>query len=115
MSGCGAGTEYLAVTPWGDLYPCHQFVGEESFKMGDVEQGVTRPEIGDQFRSVNLYTKPSCRECFAKFYCGGGCAANAWNSSGKLDGDYEIGCELERKRVECAIALKAFGSEETSK
>lgn len=115
MSGCGAGTEYLAVTPWGDLYPCHQFVGQEEFRMGDVEQGITAPEVGERFRSVNLYTKASCKDCFAKFYCGGGCAANAYHCSGRLDGDYEIGCELERKRVECAIALKAFGSEETRK
>ncbi len=113
MSGCGAGTEYLAVTPWGELYPCHQFVGHEEFLMGDVDRGITHPEVGEQFRSVNLYTKPSCRECFARFYCGGGCAANAYNSTGKLDGDYQIGCELEKKRVECAIALKAFGSEES--
>ena len=112
MSGCGAGTEYLAVTPWGELYPCHQFVGQEDFKMGDVETGITRPDIADQFRKVNLYTKEDCRNCFAKFYCGGGCMANAYNCSGTLGGEYAVGCELERKRVECAIALKAFGSEE---
>ncbi len=112
MSGCGAGTEYLAVTPWGDLYPCHQFVGQEAFLMGNVDDGITRPDVADQFRSVNLYTKADCKDCFAKFYCGGGCMANAHQESGQLDGSYPIGCELERKRVECAIALKAFGSEE---
>ena len=112
MSGCGAGTEYLAVTPWGELYPCHQFVGQEGFLMGSVDEGITHPEIVEKFREVNLYTKEDCRECFAKFYCGGGCMANAFQESGELDGTYAVGCELERKRVECAIALKAFGSEE---
>ena len=112
MSGCGAGTEYLAVTPWGELYPCHQFVGQEEFLLGNVEDGITNDEVSRRFKSVNLYTKDACRSCFAKFCCGGGCMANAYQSSGRIDGDYEIGCELERKRVECAIALKAFGSEE---
>lgn len=80
--------------------------------MGNVDDGITRPDVADQFRSVNLYTKADCKDCFAKFYCGGGCMANAHQESGQLDGSYPIGCELERKRVECAIALKAFGSEE---
>ena len=112
MSGCGAGTEYLAVTPWGDLYPCHQFVGQDDFLMGNVDEGILQPGTAEKFRRINLYTKETCRDCFAKFYCGGGCMANAYQESGALDGTYEIGCELERKRVECAIALKAFGSEE---
>ena len=107
LSGCGAGTEYLAVTPWGDLYPCHQFVGNEDFLMGNVEEGVTRDDIRDQFKGCNVYAKEKCRKCFAKFYCSGGCAANSYNFHGRIDDAYDIGCELERKRVECAIMLKA--------
>lgn len=107
LSGCGAGTEYLAVTPWGDLYPCHQFVGEEEYRMGNVEEGVTRQEIRDRFRECNVYAKEACRDCFAKFYCSGGCAANACHYGGGLNGVYEPGCELQRKRVECAVMIKA--------
>ncbi len=107
LSGCGAGCEYLAVTPWGDLYPCHQFVGQEEFLLGNVRDGISRTDLCDQFRKVNVYEKPSCAECFARFYCSGGCAANAYHFSGSLTGDYEIGCELQRKRVECAIGLEA--------
>lgn len=107
LSGCGSGTEYLAVTPWGDLYPCHQFVGQEEFLMGNVDEGVTRTDICDQFKACNVYTKPKCRECFAKFYCSGGCAANAYNFHHDINDAYDIGCELMRKRVECAIMIKA--------
>ncbi len=107
LSGCGSGTEYLAVTPWGDLYPCHQFVGEEQFLMGNVETGVTKPEIAQQFALCNVYAKPECRDCFARFYCSGGCAANAFHFSGDIRGNYRIGCELQRKRTECAIMIKA--------
>jgi uncharacterized protein len=107
LSGCGSGTEYLAVTPWGDLYPCHQFVGEEEFLMGNVDEGITKPEIRDQFKECNVYTKEKCRNCFAKFYCSGGCAANAYNFQGSIHDAYDIGCELQRKRVECAIMIKA--------
>ncbi len=107
LSGCGSGTEYLAVTPWGDLYPCHQFVGEEEFLLGNVDEGVTRPDIVEQFRSCNVYTKEKCRNCFAKFYCSGGCAANAYHAHGTIQDAYDIGCELQRKRVECAIMIKA--------
>ena len=107
LSGCGSGTEYLAVTPWGDLYPCHQFVGQEDFLMGNVEQGIIRPEIADDFRSCNVYSKEKCRDCFAKFYCSGGCMANAYNFHGTIHDTYEIGCEMQRKRVECAIMIKA--------
>ena len=107
LSGCGSGTEYLAVTPWGDFYPCHQFVGQEQFLMGNVFEGITKPEIRDEFKCCNVYAKDKCKKCFAKFYCSGGCAANAYNFSGSINGTYEIGCELQRKRVECAIMIKA--------
>ena len=107
LSGCGSGTEYLAVTPWGDLYPCHQFVGEQQFCMGNVWEGVKAREIREEFRGCNVYSKEKCRDCFAKFYCSGGCAANAYNFHGNINDAYDVGCELERKRVECAIMLKA--------
>ncbi|MBP5222147.1 MAG: thioether cross-link-forming SCIFF peptide maturase [Lachnospiraceae bacterium] len=107
LSGCGSGTEYLAVTPWGDLYPCHQFVGNEAFLMGNVEEGIVREEIRDQFKCCNVYAKDKCKKCFAKFYCSGGCAANSFNFHGNINDTYDVGCELERKRVECAIMLKA--------
>ena len=106
LSGCGSGTEYLAVTPWGDLYPCHQFVGNEAFLMGNVEEGITKTEIRDEFKLCNVYAKEKCRECFARFYCSGGCAANSYNFHGKIDDAYDIGCELQKKRIECAIMLK---------
>ncbi len=112
LSGCGSGTEYLAVTPWGDLYPCHQFVGQEEFLMGNVEDGIVRKDIQDKFKACNVYSKKECRDCFAKFYCSGGCAANAWHESGDVNGSYELGCELQRKRVECAIMIKAALAEE---
>ena len=107
LSGCGSGTEYLAVTPWGDLYPCHQFVGQDEFLMGNVDEGIVRPDIVDQFKCCNVYTKKKCQDCFAKFYCSGGCAANAYNFQHDINDAYDIGCELMRKRVECAIMIKA--------
>lgn len=107
LSGCGSGTEYLAVTPWGDFYPCHQFVGNEKFLLGNVDEGVKNTEICDEFKCCNVYAKEKCRNCFAKFYCSGGCAANAYNFSGDICGAYNIGCELQKKRVECAIMIKA--------
>ena len=107
LSGCGSGTEYLAVTPWGDFYPCHQFVGEEQFLMGNVDEGITHPEIRDKFGKCNVYTKEACKDCFARFYCSGGCAANAYHFQKDISGNYGIGCELQRKRVECAIMIKA--------
>ena len=107
LSGCGSGTEYLAVTPWGDLYPCHQFVGMEDFKVGNVDEGVTNTEVVDEFKLCNVYAKPKCRDCFARFYCSGGCAANSYNFHGNLTDAYEVGCDLEKKRVECAIMIKA--------
>lgn len=107
LSGCGSGTEYLAVTPWGDFYPCHQFVGQEDFLMGNVDEGITNTEIRDRFKECNVYSKEKCRDCFAKFYCSGGCAANAYNFHGDINDVYDLGCALQRKRVECAIMLKA--------
>ena len=107
LSGCGSGTEYLAVTPWGDLYPCHQFVGDEDFLMGNVDEGITRPEIAEEFRGCSVYSKEKCKNCFAKFYCSGGCMANAYKFHGSIHNTYDVGCEMERKRVECAIMMKA--------
>ena len=111
LSGCGSGTEYLAVTPWGDFYPCHQFVGQEEFLMGNVDEGILRTDIRDKFKQCNVYAKEKCRNCFAKFYCSGGCAANAHNFHGEITDVYEIGCMLQRKRIECAIMLKAAVTE----
>ena len=107
ISGCGSGTEYMAVTPWGDLYPCHQFVGEEAYKLGDVWNGVTNTAAREEFRACNAYARPDCADCWAKLYCSGGCAANAYHATGTIRGVYEAGCELFRKRIECAIMMKA--------
>ena len=105
ISGCGSGTEYMAVTPWGDLYPCHQFVGEEKFKLGDVWNGVDNTEIQSEFAECNVYARPECRDCWARLYCSGGCAANAYHATGSVTGVYEYGCKLFRKRMECAIMV----------
>ena len=110
VSGCGSGTEYMAVTPWGDLYPCHQFVGEEAFKLGDVFHGVTNPSVQQEFASCNVYSRPECADCWAKLYCSGGCAANAYHATGAITGVYAYGCDLFRKRMECAIMLEAAKS-----
>lgn len=107
ISGCGSGTEYMAVTPWGDLYPCHQFVGEESYRLGDIWNGVTNDALRDEFRCCNAYARPECEDCWAKLYCSGGCAANAYHASGSIRGVYKPGCELFKKRIECAIMIKA--------
>lgn len=107
LSGCGSGTEYLAVTPWGDLYPCHQFVGEEEFLMGTVDTGVTSTAIRDEFKLCNVYAKDKCKDCFARFYCSGGCAANSFKFHGGITDAYDIGCEMHKKRIECAIMIKA--------
>ena len=107
ISGCGSGTEYMAVTPWGDLYPCHQFVGEESYKLGDIWNGVTNDALREEFRACNAYARPECKDCWAKLYCSGGCAANAYHATGRIQGVYEPGCELFKKRIECAIMMKA--------
>ena len=111
ISGCGSGTEYMAVTPWGDLYPCHQFVGEEAFKLGNVWDGVTAPDTQATFAACNVYARPECADCWAKLYCSGGCAANAYHATGSVTGVYQYGCELFRKRMECAIWLEASKSE----
>jgi len=105
ISGCGSGTEYMAVTPWGDLYPCHQFVGEERFKLGNIWDGVTNTEIQNEFAACNVYAHPQCRDCWARLYCSGGCAANAYHATGSVTGVYEDGCKLFRKRMECAIMV----------
>lgn len=107
LSGCGSGTEYLAVTPWGDFYPCHQFVGQEEFLMGNVDDGIVNTRLRDEFKCCNVYAKEKCKDCFAKFYCSGGCAANSYNFHGSITDAYDIGCELQRKRIECAIMMKA--------
>lgn len=112
LSGCGSGTEYLAVTPWGDFYPCHQFVGNEKFLLGNVDTGIVNTEIQDEFKCCNVYAKEKCQKCFARFYCSGGCAANSYNFHGSINDAYDIGCELERKRVECAIMIKAALADE---
>ncbi|MBE6731069.1 MAG: thioether cross-link-forming SCIFF peptide maturase [Ruminococcaceae bacterium] len=105
ISGCGSGTEYMAVTPWGDLYPCHQFVGDEKFKLGNIFEGVTNKEIQGEFAACNVYAHPECRDCWARLYCSGGCAANAYHATGSVTGVYEYGCKLFKKRMECAIMV----------
>ena len=115
LSGCGSGTEYLAVTPWGDFYPCHQFVGEEAFLMGNVFDGLKASELQEEFKGCNVYAKEKCRNCFAKFYCSGGCAANAYKFHGSINDAYDVGCELQRKRIECAVMIKAALAEEDEK
>ena len=105
ISGCGSGTEYMAVTPWGDLYPCHQFVGDEKFRLGNIWEGVTNKEIQNEFAACNVYAHPECKDCWARLYCSGGCAANAYHSTGSVTGVYEYGCTLFKKRMECAIML----------
>lgn len=107
LSGCGSGTEYLAVTPQGELYPCHQFVGVDGFKLGDVYNGIEKNELVEDFKLCNVYAKDKCKECFARFYCSGGCAANAYQFQGSILDAYDIGCKLQQKRVECAIMIKA--------
>ena len=106
ISGCGSGTEYMAVTPWGDLYPCHQFVGNPDYLLGNVYDGVTNPAVQDEFKLCNAYARPDCKDCWAKLYCSGGCAANAYHATGSVTGTYQYGCELFKKRIECAIMMK---------
>ena len=100
------------MTPWGDLYPCHQFVGEEKFLLGNVDEGITHPEICGEFKECNVYAKEACKNCFARFYCSGGCAANSYNFHGRINDIYEVGCEMEKKRVECALMIKAAMADE---
>ena len=107
ISGCGSGTEYMAVTPWGDLYPCHQFVGDEHFRLGDIWNGIDNSAVQSEFKNCNVYAHPECADCWAKLYCSGGCAANAFHATGSITGIYENGCRLFRKRMECAIYIEA--------
>ena len=111
VSGCGSGTEYMAVTAWGDLYPCHQFVSDPEYKLGDVWNGVTHPEVRDAFKSCNVYSRPDCQTCWARLYCAGGCAANALHTTGDIHGTYHYGCEVFKKRMECAIMIKVAEAE----
>lgn len=112
ISGCGSGTEYMAVTPWGDLYPCHQFVGEEAYRLGDIWSGVTNDPLREEFRACNAYAREECADCWGRLWCSGGCAANAYHATGSIRGVYRPGCELFLKRIECAIMMKAAESEE---
>ncbi len=112
ITGCGSGTEYMAVTPWGELFPCHQFVGNPDYSLGNIWDGVTKPEVQDEFRSCNAYARPDCKDCWAKLYCSGGCAANAYNATGSINGIYKYGCELFKKRIECAVMIQVAESEE---
>ena len=112
LSGCGSGTEYLAVTPWGDFYPCHQFVGNEEFLLGNVDEGIVRTDLTCDFKKCNVYSKKECSSCFARFYCSGGCAANSYNFTGKIHDVYDIGCKMQQKRIECALMIKAALAEE---
>ena len=110
IAGCGSGTEYMAVTPWGDLYPCHQFVGDPAYKLGDIWHGVTNTALRDEFKLCNVYARPDCKDCWARLYCAGGCAANALHATGDIHGVYEYGCKVFRKRIECAIMIQVAKS-----
>ena len=112
ITGCGSGTEYMAVTPWGELFPCHQFVGDPKYSLGNIWDGVTNTAVQDEFRSCNAYARPECKDCWAKLYCSGGCAANAYHATGSIGGIYEYGCELFKKRIECAVMMQVAESEE---
>ena len=107
ISGCGAGFEYVAITPQGEVYPCHQFVGKEEYKLGDIYEDTFDSELAKKFKKAHIYNKPKCRDCWARFYCSGGCQANNVNFNGDMNIPYEIGCKMQKKRIECAIALKA--------
>ena len=115
ISGCGSGTEYMAVTPWGNLYPCHQFVGDEKYLLGNIYDGVTNTALRDEFKMCNAYARPNCKNCWAKLYCSGGCAANAYHATGSITGTYEYGCKLFKKRIECAIMLQVAKNIEKQK
>ncbi|MBE6644838.1 MAG: thioether cross-link-forming SCIFF peptide maturase [Ruminococcaceae bacterium] len=111
ITGCGSGTEYVSVTPWGELYPCHQFVGDEKYSLGNIWDGIKNTEIQDEFRSCNAYAREECRDCWAKLYCSGGCAANSYHATGSIGGVYRYGCELFKKRIECAVMIKVADAE----
>ena len=106
ITGCGSGTEYLAVTSNGDFYPCHQFVGNKKFLMGNIKNGITNAKLRDKFKLCNAYSRKECKDCWAKLYCSGGCSANAYNSTGSINNVYENGCKMFKKRIECAIMVK---------
>ncbi len=112
ISGCGSGTEYMAVTPWGELFPCHQFVCDPKYSLGNIWDGVTNTAVQDEFRSCNAYARPECADCWARLYCSGGCAANSYHASGSIRGVYSYGCELFKKRMECAIMLQVAQSQD---
>ena len=112
ITGCGSGTEYMAVTPWGELFPCHQFVGDPKYSLGNIWDGITNQAVQDEFRGCNAYARPECKDCWAKLYCSGGCAANAYHATGSINGIYEYGCELFKKRIECAVMMQVAESEE---
>ena len=107
LRGCGCGNEYVAITPDGDIYPCHQFVGLEEYKMGNLDEGTFNLDMKAEFAESHVYTKPECKKCWAKFYCSGGCNANAYNFTGSITGSYDVGCKMQQKRIECAIMIKA--------
>ena len=107
VTGCGSGTEYMAVTPWGELFPCHQFVGDPKYSLGNIWDGVTNAATQEEFRACNAYSRPDCKDCWARLYCSGGCAANSYHATGSIGGVYEYGCRLFKKRMECAIMLQA--------
>ena len=113
ITGCGSGTEYMAVTPWGELFPCHQFVGDEKYSLGNIFDGVKNIPVQDEFRSCNSYSRPECRDCWAKLYCSGGCAANAYHATGSIGGVYKYGCELFKKRIECAVMMGVAENEDS--
>ena len=112
ISGCGSGTEYMAVTPTGELYPCHQFVGDTKYLLGNIWDGVTNKDVQNEFKLCNAYARPECNDCWAKLYCSGGCVANSYHASGKITGIYEYGCELFKKRIECAVMIQVAEAEE---
>ena len=112
ITGCGSGTEYMAVTPWGELFPCHQFVGDPKYSLGNIFEGVKNTAVQDEFRSCNAYARPECKDCWARLYCSGGCAANSYHATGSISGVYKYGCELFKKRIECAVMMQVAESEE---
>ena len=112
ITGCGSGTEYMAVTPWGELFPCHQFVGDEKYSLGDIWSGVKNTAVQDEFRTCNAYARPECKDCWARLYCSGGCAANSYHATGSIGGIYEYGCELFKKRIECAVMMQVAENED---
>ncbi len=107
LRGCGCGNEYVCVTPEGDIYPCHQFVGEEKWKMGNIMEDTFDIPMKQEFALTNVYSKEDCKDCWAKFYCSGGCAANSWQYEGNILKSHKLSCDLEKKRLECAIMMKA--------